>query len=77
MANRSASRYREHRTWLATARGEARIVFGGAPVYVRFDIDEIAPQYDATMNTARRGGAQMLFEILALMTLNTDWQRGE
>lgn len=61
---------------LATARGKAHIVFGGAPVYVTFDIDEIAPQYDATMITAQVG-AQMLFEIFALMTLNPDWQRGE
>lgn len=33
------------------------------------DVVEIAPQYDATTNTAQVG-AQMLFEILALMTLN-------
>lgn len=33
------------------------------------DVVEIAPQYDATTNTAQVG-AQMLFEILTLMTLN-------
>ncbi len=33
------------------------------------DVVEIAPQYDATTNTAHVG-AQMLFEILSLMTLN-------
>jgi agmatinase len=37
---------------------------------------EIAPQYDATTNTAQ-GGAQMLFEILSLMTLNDNWPGGE
>ena len=36
------------------------------------DVVEIAPQYDATTNTALVG-AQMLFEILALMTLNENW----
>ena len=33
------------------------------------DVVEIAPQYDATTNTAQVG-AQMLFEIMTLMTLN-------
>ncbi len=33
------------------------------------DVVEIAPQYDATTNTAQVGG-QMLFEILSLMVLN-------
>ncbi|MGI9248780.1 MAG: agmatinase [Woeseiaceae bacterium] len=33
------------------------------------DVVEIAPQYDATTNTAHVG-AQLLFEILSLMTLN-------
>ena len=37
------------------------------------DVVEIAPQYDATTNTAHVG-AQILFEILALMTLNENWQ---
>lgn len=37
------------------------------------DVVEIAPQYDATTNTAHVG-AQVLFEILALMTLNPNWQ---
>ena len=36
------------------------------------DVVEIAPQYDATSNTAHVGG-QMLFEILTLMTLNKNW----
>ncbi len=36
------------------------------------DVVEIAPQYDATTNTVQ-AGAQMLFEILALMTLNRNW----
>ena len=36
------------------------------------DVVEIAPQYDATTNTAHVG-AQMLFEILSLMTLNERW----
>lgn len=40
------------------------------------DVVEIAPQYDATTNTAQVG-AQMLFEILALMTLNDSWQSGD
>ena len=40
------------------------------------DVVEIAPQYDATTNTAHVGG-QMLFEILSLMTLNEQWQAGE
>ena len=37
------------------------------------DVVEIAPQYDATTNTAHVG-AQVLFEILALMALNPNWQ---
>ena len=37
------------------------------------DVVEIAPQYDATTNTAHVG-AQMLFEILALMTLKESRQ---
>lgn len=37
---------------------------------------EIAPQYDATTNTAQVG-APMLFEILSLMTLNDNWSGGE
>jgi agmatinase len=40
------------------------------------DVVEIAPQYDATTNTAHVGG-QMLFEILSLMTLNEKLQTGE
>ena len=40
------------------------------------DVVEIAPQYDATTNTTQVG-AQMLFEILALMTLNENWQGGD
>ena len=32
------------------------------------DVVEVAPQYDATSNTAQ-AGAQMLFEILALVAL--------
>jgi len=40
------------------------------------DVVEIAPQYDATTNTAHVGG-QMLFEILSLMTLNDNWQSEE
>ena len=40
------------------------------------DVVEIAPQYDATKNTAPVG-AQMLFEILSLMTLNDNWPGGE
>jgi agmatinase len=40
------------------------------------DVVEIAPQYDATTNTAHVGG-QMLFEILSLMTVNEQWQAGE
>lgn len=36
------------------------------------DVVEIAPQYDATTNTAHVG-AQILFEILALMALNENW----
>ena len=31
------------------------------------DVVEVAPQYDATTNTAQVGG-QMLFEILTIMT---------
>jgi len=37
------------------------------------DVVEIAPQYDATTNTAHVG-AQILFEILALMALNQNWE---
>ena len=37
------------------------------------DVVEIAPQYDATTNTAHVG-TQILFEILALMTLNENWR---
>ncbi|HEY5641247.1 MAG TPA: agmatinase [Woeseiaceae bacterium] len=37
------------------------------------DVVEIAPQYDATTNTAHIG-AQMLFEILSLMVLNPCWK---
>jgi agmatinase len=37
------------------------------------DVVEIAPQYDATTNTAHVG-AQMLFEILALMALKESRQ---
>jgi agmatinase len=37
------------------------------------DVVEIAPQYDATTNTAHVG-AQILFEILALMSINENWQ---
>ena len=40
------------------------------------DVVEIAPQYDAATNTAQVG-AQMLFEILSLMTLNDNWPGGE
>jgi agmatinase len=40
------------------------------------DVVEIAPQYDATTNTAQVG-AQRLFEILSLMTLNDNWPGGE
>jgi len=40
------------------------------------DVVEIAPQYDAATNTAQVG-AQMLFEILSLMTLNDNWLGGE
>ena len=36
------------------------------------DVVEIAPQYDATTNTAHVG-TQMLFEILSLMVLNENW----
>lgn len=36
------------------------------------DVVEIAPQYDATTNTAHVG-AQIMFEILALMALNENW----
>ncbi len=36
------------------------------------DVVEIAPQYDATSNTVHVG-AQMLFEILSLMTLAKSW----
>jgi len=37
------------------------------------DVVEIAPQYDATTNTAHVG-TQILFEILALMALNENWR---
>jgi agmatinase len=37
------------------------------------DVVEIAPQYDATTNTAHVG-TQILFEILALMALSESWQ---
>ena len=36
------------------------------------DVVEIAPQYDATTNTVHVG-AQLLFEILALMVLSPSW----
>lgn len=36
------------------------------------DVVEIAPQYDATTNTAHTG-AQMLFEILCLMVMSPRW----
>ncbi len=36
------------------------------------DVVEIAPQYDATTNTVHVG-AQLLFEILSLMTLSKSW----
>ena len=37
------------------------------------DVVEIAPQYDATTNTAHVG-TQILFEILALMAINENWR---
>jgi len=37
------------------------------------DVVEIAPQYDPTSNTAHVG-AQMLFEILCLMTCSTQME---
>ena len=36
------------------------------------DVVEIAPQYDSTTNTVHVG-AQILFEILALMALSPSW----
>jgi agmatinase len=36
--------------------------------YIGADVVEVAPQYDATTNTAQLG-AQMMFEAFALMTL--------
>ena len=44
----------------AILRGLAGLDFVGG------DVVEVAPQYDATTNTAH-AGAQMLFEILSLM----------
>jgi agmatinase len=38
------------------------------------DVVEIAPQYDATTNTAQ-AGAQMLFEILSVVALAIRRQR--
>jgi agmatinase len=38
------------------------------------DVVEIAPQYDATTNTAQLG-AQMLFEILSLISLSPSLAR--
>jgi guanidinopropionase len=38
------------------------------------DVVEVAPQYDATTNTAMVG-AQMLFEILSLVVLNPGFRR--
>ncbi len=38
------------------------------------DVVEVAPQYDATTNTAMVG-AQMLFEIFSLVTLSPDFRR--
>jgi agmatinase len=38
------------------------------------DVVEVAPQYDATTNTAQVG-AQMLFEILCLMVRNPEFSR--
>ena len=38
------------------------------------DVVEVAPQYDATTNTAQ-AAAQMLFEILALVALTRTKQR--
>ncbi len=47
---------------MALLRGAAGLdVVGG-------DVVEVAPQYDATTNTAH-AGAQMLFEIVSLVTL--------
>ncbi|MDD3446944.1 MAG: agmatinase [Zavarzinia sp.] len=53
---------------LAIMRGIAGInAIGG-------DVVEVAPQYDATTNTAQLG-AQMLFEILCLLVLNLQARR--
>ena len=38
------------------------------------DVVEVAPQYDATTNTAQ-AGAQMLFEFLSLMVFSPFVQR--
>lgn len=40
------------------------------------DVVEVAPQYDATTNTAH-AGAQMLFEILSLMVFSPSMRRNE
>jgi agmatinase len=39
------------------------------------DVVEVAPQYDATTNTAH-AGAQMLFEILSLMVFSPALRKG-
>ena len=45
-------------------RAGVRCTFVGHPL-----LDEVAPQYDSTTNTAH-AGAQVLFEILSLMVFS-------
>ena len=52
----------------AAARPEGARLVGG-------DVVEVAPQYDATTNTAH-AGAQMLFEILSLMVFSPSRREG-
>jgi agmatinase len=47
---------------MALLRGAAGLDFVGG------DVVEVAPQYDATTNTAH-AGAQMLFEIVSLVSI--------
>ena len=54
---------------LALLRGLSGIDFVGA------DLVEVAPQYDATTNTAQVG-AQILFTMLSLLTLGTRFAAG-
>ncbi len=81
MADLSLLRYRQSRSGLCAGTGTPEV--GGLTTrevlelirglkginLVGGDVVEVAPQYDATANTAH-AGAQVLFEILSLMVFS-------